>query len=321
MQIVVPNATAALATALSIVSDPAFATPEETRNGPCLVLDEPLMTVTELPTQRVILSPTRNANPFFHLSEALWMLAGRNDVEFPALFVKRMREYSDDGNTLNGAYGYRWRRYWSHDQLNLACQELTERPGSRRAVIGMWDPGTDMVSATMGVKDVPCNTHIYFRIVNDALDMTVCCRSNDIVWGAFGANTVHFSVLQEYIALKLGVAVGRLIQFSNNAHLYLNQYSSDQIEAIVSECVDEYSHSPTCLPLFESGSRAEAAAFMMDCEDFTSMDFSIAQFRTAYFHEVVVPMYQNWAGMAWTKEVLCPAWGPAGKAWIERRKK
>jgi thymidylate synthase len=54
------------------------------------------------------------------------------------------------------------------------------------------------------------------------LDLTVLCRSNDVVWGAYGANAVHFSVLQEYLAGRIGVDVGVMYQFSNNYHGYVD---------------------------------------------------------------------------------------------------
>ncbi len=50
--------------------------------------------------------------------------------------------------------------------------------------------------------------------------MTVTCRSNDILWGAHGANAVHFSILLEYMAAKCGLAVGEMFQYSWNYHLY-----------------------------------------------------------------------------------------------------
>ena len=52
------------------------------------------------PCERVLLYPERNANPFFHLYESLWMLAGRNDVAGPARYAKNMNNYSDNGVTL-----------------------------------------------------------------------------------------------------------------------------------------------------------------------------------------------------------------------------
>lgn len=87
----------------------------------------------------------------------------------------------------------------------------------------LWDP--EELDDETGLpfpepKDVPCNTQIYPRIVDGSLDITITCRSNDVVWGAYGANAVHFSVLQEYLAGRIGVPVGTMYQISNNWHLY-----------------------------------------------------------------------------------------------------
>src|SRR5271154_5758040 len=44
------------------------------------------ITEYEKPDERVLFSQTRDANPFFHFFESLWILAGREDVEFLAQF-------------------------------------------------------------------------------------------------------------------------------------------------------------------------------------------------------------------------------------------
>ena len=193
---------------------------EDSRNGAVLVAPTPVVTLTSMPRQRVLFSSLRDANPFFHVMEAVWMLCGRNDVALPARYAKQLELYSDDGTTLNGAYGHRWRNHFGFDQLQDIIAELTINPTSRRCVLSMWDGSEDLQAAANGSKDVPCNTHIYFRLNQGAVDMTVSCRSNDAVWGAHGANVVHFSFLQEYVANCLTRAVGTLYQVSNNYHVY-----------------------------------------------------------------------------------------------------
>ena len=89
----------------------------------------------------------------------------------------------------------------------------------RRAVLEMWDAEGELRMAN-SCKDHPCNTHIYFNVRDNILDMTVCNRSNDMIWGALGANAVHMSILQEYIASHIGARVGIYTQFSNNLHAY-----------------------------------------------------------------------------------------------------
>lgn len=202
---------------------------QDSRNGPVLVSPGPVTTIYQRPWERVIFWPQRDANPFFHLMEGLWMLAGRNDVAFPASYAKQIASYSDDGEMLWGAYGFRWKGYFVHnngDQLKWAINRLRKDPNDRRVVITMWDPEMDPHKADNGGKDVPCNTQIFLSAWRKTdggtpiLDMQVNCRSNDIIWGAYGANAVHFSMLQEYLAAGIGAKMGFYAQNSWNYHAY-----------------------------------------------------------------------------------------------------
>ena len=58
----------------------------ETRNGTALEFPTPVCTTYTHPLERVLFYPERDANPFFHLMESFWMLAGRNDVEWISKF-------------------------------------------------------------------------------------------------------------------------------------------------------------------------------------------------------------------------------------------
>lgn len=202
---------------------------QPSRNGPVRVANEPVCTHYVRPQERVLFSAQRDANPFFHLFEALWMLSGANDVALPAYFVPRMAEFSDNGTTFHAAYGYRWRNHFgphaedayapSLDQLPKIIQELTSNPYSRRVILQMWDPAVDL-GRTEG-RDLPCNVAAKFEIgSNGCLNMTVFNRSNDIVLGCYGANVVQFSMLQEYLAAHIGVDTGWYEQISCNFHAY-----------------------------------------------------------------------------------------------------
>lgn len=206
----------------------------ESRNGSVLRLPGPATIVYERPWERVVFWAARDANPFFHLLEALWMLAGREDVAFPASLVGRMSEFSDDGEVFNGAYGFRWREHFGIDQLLTIAEALRENPDCRRQVLSMWDGHRDLGRAS---KDLPCNTHAYLsRDAEGCLDLMVCNRSNDAVWGALGANAVHFSMMQEFVAATIGCPIGRYWQVTNNLHLYLDHH------APLMECLAEYAY-------------------------------------------------------------------------------
>lgn len=220
---------------------------EETRNGPVRVAPGPVVTVYEQPLERVLTDPVRDANPFFHLLESIWMLCGRNDVSSLAPILGSIKKFSDNGVTFHGAYGFRWRRHFNttedikdeagetfglhtgpFDQLCEIIKLLRANPQDRRLVVGMWDPEEDLGKEG---ADFPCNTQLIFRSRIDplgdesnytdrVLDMTIVNRSNDIIWGAYGANAVHMSVVLEFVAACSGMKIGRMYQFSNNWHAY-----------------------------------------------------------------------------------------------------
>jgi hypothetical protein len=195
---------------------------EDTRNGPAWVMPEPVTTVYSHPRERVIFWPQRDANPFFHFYEALWMLGGRRDVASLTRFVKRMSEFSDDGVTFHGAYGYRWRHHFDKDQLAYIMRNLRMKPNCRRQVLGIYDPQVDLRLAEDqdNMRDIPCNLVAHFMNRSGALDMTVFNRSNDIVWGLYGANAVHFSMLHEVVATGAGLPMGSYYHVSDNWHAY-----------------------------------------------------------------------------------------------------
>ena len=154
------------------------------------------------------------------------MLDGRNDVDSIAHYVKRMGKFSDDSKTLHGAYGHRWRSWFGRDQLLEVINRLSLFAEDRRVVLTMWDPENDFTCMEEGAKDVPCNTHVYFKVRDGKLHMTVCCRSNDMIWGAYGANAVHMSMLQEFIANAIKKQVGTYAQISDSYHAYQDVYAN-----------------------------------------------------------------------------------------------
>ena len=302
-----------------------FGREEDSRNGPVITLSGPLVTTYDRPWERVLFSAARDANPFFHLYEALWMIAGQNDVRSVAHYAKRMADYSDDGEVLHGAYGFRWREWFGFDQLHEIIKHLLEQPNSRRAVLGMWSPSGDLVASEgyggIGSKDVPCNTHVYFRARSGKLTMTVACRSNDMVYGAYGANAVHFSMLQEYVASAVGMPVGAMYQLSNDFHIYksLPQFAALWSGGVVKNPYEHQAAVPLILP--------DETAFMFheDCLRLVGEHPGTTD-RTQFFRGVVNPMisaHAAWrAGADWRAELgrmpTCD-WCAAGRAWLERR--
>lgn len=350
------------------------------RNGEVLVIEEPVIITYSHPRERVLFNSARDANPFFHLYEALWMLAGRNDLKPLEYYVSTFGQFSDDGKTLNGAYGYRWRHAKGPslreqgirsldlhpivdrtqptevDQLAVLIDHLRSNPFSRRAVLQMWNVEDDLLKIDSS-KDVCCNLSVLFSVEtgpcrecegagytrcagpgdnglgyencercggtpNDQphyLNMTVFNRSNDTILGALGANVVHFSFLQEYMACCLGLEVGKYNQVSNNLHVYTNNWKPE--EWLERRDPPISSIGMTTVPLVH-----DPATFDREVQDF--IDDPEAHYNEPFLRTVAAPMClafrhhkeRNYGlALEAMRYVVADDWRIAGTAWIERR--
>jgi len=168
---------------------------------PCLIeFDKPL--------KRTLLYPGRGNNPFASLAETLWILAGRNDVDWLKFFLPRAPDWSDDGEVWRAGYGPRLRQWkaegecsseWTFiDQIKYVYDTLKNDLMSRQAIISLWDPGEE---CTVGkTLDCPCSNWLHFMVrrkyrpeladIKDKpetwtfhLDCEFVIRSNDAIWG------------------------------------------------------------------------------------------------------------------------------------------
>lgn len=237
------------------------------RNGSVVRL--PGVTTIELtrPHQRVCLNPGRDANPFFHLIEAMAMLAGVNSNELLKFFASNMDNFSDDGFRYNAFYGERARTTWG-DQLQTVIDELVKTPDTRQAVVNLWDP-TDLIRKT---KDKACNLMMIFWAEDGVLNMTTFNRSNDCVWGFLtGANMVHFPFFHEYVAASTGLSMGSWFHSSNNMHIYCWNDKWERTVEDPSFGEDPYTPSPGIdtiryMPLME-GNAAAVTTFDRHCQN------------------------------------------------------
>jgi len=297
---------------------------EQSRNGSVIVFPEPVITTYEKPQERVLFWSERDASPIFHTLECLWILAGRRDVEFVKTFNSRINAYSDDGENFNAAYGYRMRHHWGEDQLVEAIRLLKRDPNTRRCVIQLYD-ARDLSNQTS--KDHACNTQLYFDRRGGRLNLTVCCRSNDLWWGAFGANAVHFSFIQEFVASAVGVPMGIYRQFSNNLHLYGEQvYDAQKYLNTPPDPsdYDEYRRGIKPRPIMDDNDHVE---FLNDCELFCDDPFYENSYYHSFFKEVAYPMAmvsktrkdKAGDGRVWAAKIQADDWRLATEQWIDRR--
>jgi len=319
----------------------------ETRAGRTIRFDEPMTITFTRPTERVLFNTARDVNPFSVLYESLWVLAGRNDVAPLSYYTKRMVDYSDDGSTWYGAYGRRWRNWadGGFDQLELAAELLRADHNTRRIVLTMWDPVKDLAGQTAGGKDYPCNTHVYAKIKRGRLNITVCNRSNDTVWGLFGTNAVVFSFLQEYLAAKVGVGVGEYHHMSDDLHVYdepgnpkVARWEPEKwlAESTYTQEAGRYGNGTALFPLVK-----DSAAFERELprfvEEFKSLptDYGIRaeNWTEPFLRDVARPAFGAYAvyktgqwkrepgSSRWHEVIAADDWRTACTGWLERRRK
>ena len=307
----------------------------ESRAGQVIEHDTPVATVFSKPYERVLFEEVRDANPFFHFMEGLWMLAGRNDLGFVRKYNKRMSEYSDDGISLHGAYGYRWIKHFNVNQIDVIIKRLKKDPTDRRCVLQMWDAKSDLNRA--GV-DVPCNTCIYFKIRNNELLMTVSNRSNDVIWGTFGANIVHMSMLHEYMASALDVSIGAYTQVSDSFHAYTKVFDEMHARLEELELFDFYfmkhienPYENRAINYYPMVNQTSIVDWNKDLDKFLERKpFEDMDFEDIFFSHVAVPLQDAWAlhklgetddAMSEVQECIATDWATAGFDWLMRRAK
>jgi thymidylate synthase len=335
---------------------------EDSRAGKVKVAPWPVTTIYRKPMERVLFDHKRDANPFFHLMEGLWMLAGRYDSDFLNRYVGNFGErFAEKDGTIHDAYGQRWRMALGYDQLDEIVKKLQSNPRDRQCVLQMWD-GTDKPDALAGWRGYndlrgdwrgrPCNTHAYFRIRGPLanpgdidspswdidhpswyeLDMTISCRSNDAIWGAHGANVVHFSMLLEYMAGRIGCRVGVMYQHSNNYHAYVEEMERiGDVTGNNDPYFYDYEIEPMPMGEYWDDWDEDLRRFMNwhDDEDSVSKGYAPI-FINKWFLDVAIPVAlarwqwthgQKLSARKTAEWIVAPDWRRACVEWMERRKK
>lgn len=199
------------------------------RGQKCREIIAPTIVVSN-PRARLLANPGRDANYGFAVGEFFWYWLGKQDLESISYYNKRMPSFSNDGFTVNSAYGFRTRvkKYMSNDavyktQWTHVRNELLRDPDSRRAVLIIADPLDFAVMETS--KDVPCTLSLQFFVRDNKLHLHTTMRSNDAFWG-LTYDFFSFTLLQECMMLELKAAgmkdleLGAYSHTAGSLHIY-----------------------------------------------------------------------------------------------------
>lgn len=161
------------------------------------------------------------------IAEQIWFISGARKPEiFLRKYTKIWDDFTNPGDVVTVAYGYRWRKHFGRDQLGSLVKLLEKDSTSRHGVIVAWDPGSDGLGG-VGKSNVPCPYSFTVNIIGGRLNLMNIVRSNDMILG-FPHDVAGFALLQTMLAQKLGVKPGVYTHTIGNAHIYDTHYKAAQ---------------------------------------------------------------------------------------------
>lgn len=169
--------------------------------------------VVDDPYQNICLDETRNMSLRYMMGEISWYMSGSNKVADIAKYAKMWNDLTDDGETVNSAYGYRIFHKFGFDQLQYVIDKLKKSPYDRQAVIHIKE------ADNTPTKDTPCTCLLQFTYSDKRLNLHTYMRSNDI-WLGLPYDMAFFCVLLQIVAAATGLSVGRYIHTVGDLHLY-----------------------------------------------------------------------------------------------------
>lgn len=171
------------------------------------------------------------------VAEQIWFISGaRKPDDFLRNFTRIWDDFTNPGDVVTVAYGYRWRKHFGRDQLGKLVELLEKDPSSRQGVVVTWDPGADGLGGT-AKSNVPCPYTFSVNIIGGRLNMLNVVRSNDMILG-FPHDVPGFAMLQMVLAQRLGVKPGIYTHTIANAHVYDLHYEA--AETMISRPHDQH---------------------------------------------------------------------------------
>jgi thymidylate synthase len=171
------------------------------------------------PRNRCITNPARRWSLPLAIGEFCWHTSASRSAEFLAYYAPRWREFSDDRRNIAGScYGSRIFGMGPSgtSQWQRLKQLLIADPDTRRGVLTLRGGSDDLNPDSL---DVPCASTLQFLLREEKLDLIVCMRSNDAIWG-MPYDVFVFTMLQELLAAELGTSIGRYHHMVGSLHLY-----------------------------------------------------------------------------------------------------
>lgn len=225
--------------------------------------------------------------PFSAIGELLWYLSGSEQLEFVEPYIPQYANDAVDG-ILQGAYGPRlFQKNGSINQIENAISLLTCKPGSRRAVIQIFD-AEDIATKK---REIPCTNTIQLHLRNKTLHMSVTMRSNDAYWG-LPHDVFCFTMLHEMFSCRLCACLGEYIHHVGSMHIYDTHIPAAQ------DYISEGYQRPIEMPIMAPGNPFVRISTLLSAEARirSGDDFHAEEvIKDPYWSDIIRLLQVHWA--------------------------
>ena len=144
-----------------------------------------------------------------------------------------------------------------------------------------------------------------------------------MIWGAYGANAVHFSMLQEYMAARIGVPMGKYYQVSDSFHAYVDVL--EKLRGLVPDYDPYFSFDYKVHPLV-----TVAHVFDEELQKFMDQPPLTSKYRNTFLSVTADPMRMAYnlyrqgdldEAISIAGTIQAPDWQKACSEWLYRRMK
>lgn len=176
--------------------------------------------------------------PHIAAAETAWQFLGTKDPTFilqhaPKLWSKFLEKEpgpepedhlgptggKSEIDVLKAAYGFRWRKAFGRDQVQMALDALASDATNRQVYIQAWDPRSDGLGGPDQPKNIPCPIGFSLNVTGGKLNCAVFIRSSDVFVG-LPYDVMSYALTMDAFASSLGIEPAFLHVTLAHAHIY-----------------------------------------------------------------------------------------------------
>lgn len=166
----------------TFLSGKKFTREVNARTNVAIRVVDPFSFTVDLSSGDLPMCGIRKTWPKTAAAEIAWFLQARQNVNFIRSYAPIWDKFvEEDGQTVEAAYGFRWRNHFGRDQIEDAINALASNKTDRRVFISAWDPANDGLGRPS--RNVPCPVGFTLSITDGRLNSTLLIRSSDVFVG------------------------------------------------------------------------------------------------------------------------------------------